>query len=160
MLKQHTPEADWAAQAVRMATDNVRSGGGPFGALVARGGELIATGTNRVTTDLDPSAHAEITAIRAACRELGTFSLRGCVLVTSCEPCPMCLGAALWSRVDGVHYAADREDAALAGFDDRAFHDLFSDPAATWPTRVEQVDLSWRNAPFEAWRDKPDRVEY
>lgn len=160
MLEQRTPKGGWIAEAVRMATDNVSSGGGPFGALVARDDELIATGTNRVTIDHDPSAHAEITAIRAACRELGTFSLRGCVLVVSCEPCPMCLAAALWARLDGVYYAADREDAALAGFDDRAFHELFNDPEATWPTRVEQVDLAGRNEPFEAWRDKPDRVEY
>lgn len=160
MLTQRTPESAWAAEAVQLATDNVHAGGGPFGALVARGDELVTTGTNRVTPDLDPTAHAEITAIRAACRALGSFSLRGCVLVSSCEPCPMCLATALWSRLDAVHYVADRDDAALAGFDDRAFHDLFHDPGASWPTRVERVEVPGRNAPFEAWRDKPDRVEY
>lgn len=160
MLEQRSPDGAWAAEAVRLATDNVRAGGGPFGALVARDGELVATGTNRVTLDLDPTAHAEITAIRAACRQLGSFSLRECVLVASCEPCPMCLATALWSRLDAVHYVADRDDAAAAGFDDRAFHDLFHDPAATWPTRVRQVEVTGRNAPFRAWRDKPDRVEY
>lgn len=150
----------WMAEAVRLATENVHDGGGPFGALVARDGEVVATGTNLVTTDLDPTAHAEVTAIRAACRALGTFSLRGCLLVTSCEPCPMCLATAQWSRLDAVLYAADREDAALAGFDDRSFHDLFRDPDPVWPTPVRRVELAGRNAPFEAWRDKADRVEY
>lgn len=148
------------SEAVRLATANVHEGGGPFGALVARDGEVVATGTNLVTTDLDPTAHAEVTAIRAACRALGAFSLRGCVLITSCEPCPMCLATALWARLDSVLYAADREDAAWAGFDDRAFHDLFTEPNPIWPTPVRRVELENHNVPFEAWRGKADRVEY
>ena len=153
-------DTDWTAEAVRMATGSVDEGGGPFGALVLRGGRRIASGTNLVTTDLDPTAHGEVTAIRRACRALGTFSLAGCVLVSSCEPCPMCLAAALWARLDRVLYAADREDAAHAGFDDRAFHDLFRDPGQPWPTEVRQIALDERNAPFDRWLAKPDRVEY
>ncbi|MCA1195378.1 nucleoside deaminase [Saccharopolyspora sp. 6V] len=150
----------WAAEAVALAAGSVTHGGGPFGALVLRAGRPVASGTNLVTAELDPTAHAEITAIRAACRELGTFHLDGCVLVSSCEPCPMCLGAALWARLDRVVYAADRHDAARGGFDDRAFHDLFRHPEQPWPTRVRQVQLAERAAPFERWLAKADRVDY
>lgn len=164
MSAQHptvaTDEDQWMSEVIRLATDSVGGGGGPFGALVASGGEIVATGTNLVTSDLDPTAHAEVTAIRRACRELNTFKLDGCVLVSSCEPCPMCLASALWSRLDGVLYAADRDDAAVAGFDDRAFHDLFTDPGSVWPTPVRRVHAGNRTAPFEAWLNKADRIEY
>ena len=108
-------ERTWMNEAIDLATESVRNGGGPFGALIARGGEIVAIGNNNVTSHLDPTAHGEVSAIRAACQKLGSFSLEGCVLVTSCEPCPMCLSSALWARVDRVVYAADRHDAlALA----------------------------------------------
>lgn len=147
-------------EAVMLATNSVDNGGGPFGALIARDGEIITTGTNLVTVNLDPTAHAEVTAIRNACQELNTFSLQGCVLVSSCEPCPMCMASALWARLDSVLYAADRDDAAFAGFDDRAFYELFTDADSKWPTPVRRLDLDSRNAPFEAWLNKPDRVDY
>ncbi|MHA6802693.1 nucleoside deaminase [Salinifilum ghardaiensis] len=153
-------EHRWMNRAVELATENVGDGGGPFGALVVRGEELVATGTNRVTAELDPTAHAEVSAIRTACRTLGAFSLSGCVLVSSCEPCPMCLASALWARLDAVLYAADRQDAAEAGFDDRAFYRLFEDSDAVWPTEVRRLDVEDRNAAFDAWRAKPDRVDY
>ncbi|MER7082332.1 guanine deaminase [Saccharopolyspora kobensis] len=153
-------EQDWMARAIELATSNVAAGGGPFGALVVRDGEVIATGTNKVTVDLDPTAHAEVTAIRNACRALGSFKLDGCVLVTSCEPCPMCLASALWARVDRVLFAADRDDAAEAGFDDRAFYDVFEDPRTETPTPVQRVAMPDRNAAFDAWRNKSDRVDY
>lgn len=126
--------AGWLELTVRLAERNVADGGGPFAAVVVRGAEMVATGVNRVT-HLDPTAHAEVVAIRAACAQLGTFDLTGYVLVGSCEPCPLCLAASLWSRVDGVVYAADRHDAARAGFDDEAFHALFATaPLARTPT--------------------------
>ncbi|MDA3629301.1 nucleoside deaminase [Saccharopolyspora oryzae] len=153
-------EQDWMAQAIDLATTNVAAGGGPFGALVVRDGEVIATGTNKVTVDLDPTAHAEVTAIRNACRALGTFKLDGCVLVTSCEPCPMCLASALWARVDRVLFAADRDDAADAGFDDRAFYDVFEDSGTASPAPVDRVVMPNRNAAFDAWRGKTDRIDY
>lgn len=153
-------ETAWMTKAIDLATQNVHDGGGPFAALIVRDGDIVATGTNLVTSTLDPTAHAEVTAIREACRRLGTFSLAGCVLVTSCEPCPMCLAAALWGRLDAVLYAADRHDAAAAGFDDRAFYDLFTDADAVWPTPVRRIEPGGENAPFEAWCAKPDRVEY
>lgn len=156
----HDVEQAWMDEAIRLATDSAATGGGPFGALVASGGEVVATGTNLVTSTLDPTAHAEVTAVRRACQALGTFKLDGCVLVTSCEPCPMCMASALWARVDRVLYAADRDDAAIAGFDDRAFYDLFTDPDAVWPTPVRRVHADNRTAPFDAWQDNPDRIEY
>ncbi|MFG3100514.1 nucleoside deaminase [Streptomyces sp. NPDC048182] len=154
-------ERAWLDEAIRVATESVANGGGPFGALIARGSEIVCLGNNQVTKNLDPTAHAEVTAMRAACKELGTFSLEGCVLVTSCEPCPMCLSSALWARVDRIVFCADRHDAAVAGFDDRRFYDLFEkQPASMWPMRVEQLDLPNRTAPFDAWLAKSDRVDY
>ncbi|MGW1989903.1 nucleoside deaminase [Embleya sp. NPDC001921] len=154
-------ERAWMDEAIRLATDNVANGGGPFGALVAKEGVVVAIGHNQVTATLDPTAHAEVSAMRAACRQLDVFSLEGCVLITSCEPCPMCLSSALWARVDRIVYAADRHDAAVAGFDDRKFYDLFEKkPKSMWPTRVEQLDLPHRTAPFDAWLAKSDRVAY
>ncbi|MGC0418049.1 nucleoside deaminase [Embleya sp. AB8] len=154
-------ERAWMQQAIRLATDSVTNGGGPFGALVAKAGEIVAIGHNRVTATLDPTAHAEVSAMRAACKELDTFSLDGCVLITSCEPCPMCLSSALWARVDRIVYAADRHDAAVAGFDDRKFYDLFEQkPRSMWPTAVGRLDLPNRTAPFDAWLAKSDRIDY
>ncbi|MEU2830370.1 nucleoside deaminase [Streptomyces lavendulae] len=151
----------WMDEAVNLATNSVANGGGPFGALVAKGSEIVAVGNNQVTTTLDPTAHAEVSAMRAACKELGTFSLEGCVLITSCEPCPMCLTSALWARVDRILYCADRHDAAVAGFDDLKFYELFEKkPASLWPTPVEQLELPTRTAPFNAWLAKSDRVDY
>ena len=146
--------------AIAAAVENVGTGGGPFGAVVVRDGEVVATGVNQVTTTLDPTAHAEVVAIRAACRTLGTFKLDGCLLVSSCEPCPLCLAAALWARVARVVYAADRHDAAEAGFDDREFYDLFARPREQWEVPVVQADGSDRVAPFTAWANRANRVEY
>ncbi|WP_081736164.1 nucleoside deaminase [Amycolatopsis orientalis] len=150
----------WLAEAVQLATANVASGGGPFGAMIVRDGSVLATGTNQVTPTLDPTAHAEVVAIRAACQAIGDYKLDGCVLVTSCEPCPLCLSAALWARVGKVVYAADRHDAAKAGFDDREFYDLFSRPRETWPLPVGRLSLPDSFAPFQAWLSKPDKKAY
>ncbi|MCZ2860765.1 nucleoside deaminase [Blastococcus sp. VKM Ac-2987] len=150
----------WLQQAVELATANVAAGGGPFGAVIVRGDVVVATGVNRVTRDLDPTAHAEVTAIRAACRELGDFALGGCTLYTSCEPCPMCATSALWARLDRVVFAANRHDAADGGFDDRAFYDLLSSAPMAWPTSVQELRLGTAVAPFLAWRENPVRVDY
>src|ERR1700759_2691606 len=125
-------DAPWLDEAGALPIAHVAEGGGPFGALVVRGDAVLATGVNAVTATNDPTAHAEVVAIRAACRTLGDFRLTGCVLVTSCEPCPLCRGGALWARVARVPYAADRHDAARGGFDDRAFYDLFATPREQW----------------------------
>jgi len=155
-----TSDADWLAQAINLAVDNVAAGGGPFGAVVVRDGALVSTGQNRVTRDLDPTAHAEVQAIRAACIAVGDFSLAGMTLYTSCEPCPLCVSASLWARLDRVVYAADREDAARGGFDDREFYNLFSRDRATWPTRVDEVRPEHASAPFDAWLSHAARTSY
>src|SRR3954465_1461729 len=106
-------------RAIALSNEQLTTGaGGPFGAVIARDGEIVAEGVNRVPTTNDPTAHAEIVAIRAACAALGTFTLAGCTIYASCEPCPMCLGAIYWARLDGLYYASDRADAAAIGFDD------------------------------------------
>jgi len=150
----------WLTRAVELAVDNVAAGGGPFGAVVVRDDALVAVGQNRVTRDLDPTAHAEVLAIRAACVALGDFSLAGCTLYTSCEPCPLCVSASLWSRVDRVVYAADRDDAARGGFDDRAFYDLFAQERSTWPMPVAEVRTPDCDAPFTAWLTHAARTAY
>ncbi len=155
-------DATWLREAVDLATANVADDGGPFGAVVVRDGQVVGRGTNRVTDELDPTAHAEVVAIRRACREVGDFSLAGCTLYASCEPCPLCLAAALWSRVDGVVWAADRHDAERAGFDDARFHVLLgpSEPGADWPLRLGQVSVETAQAPFDAWRAHDGRTAY
>jgi len=145
---------------IDLATRNVAAGGGPFGAMIVRAGAVIATGVNQVTPTLDPTAHAEVVAIRAACQALGDFRLTGCTLISSCEPCPLCLSAALWARVDRVIYAADRDDAAAAGFDDREFYDLFGKPRTAWDLPVNQISTGEDTAPFAAWTSLATRVDY
>jgi guanine deaminase len=150
----------WLTLAVDLAVANVAEGGGPFGAAVVADGALLGSGANRVTPDLDPTAHAEVVAIRAACRESGDFSLAGATLYASCEPCPLCLTASLWSRLDRVVYAADRHDAAAAGFDDLRFYELMAVHADELPLRLERMAALDADLPFARWADKPDRVPY
>ncbi|MFO7543954.1 MAG: nucleoside deaminase [Trueperaceae bacterium] len=147
-------------QAIELAARNVAAGGGPFGAIVVTPDGRMFEGVNRVTTDNDPTAHAEVTAIRAACRALGTFDLTGCVLYASCEPCPMCLASALWARVDRVFFAADRHDAARAGFDDAHFYDYFDGRGDRSLMPVDRVRVAESDEPFRAWAAFEARVEY
>lgn len=158
-----TPAQDdqrWLDRAVALATANVAQGGGPFGAVLVRGGEEIASGQNRVTLDLDPTAHAEVVGIRNACRALVTHELQGLTLYSSCEPCPLCLTACLWARLDRVVYAADRGDAARAGFDDRVFYELLDQPRSAWPTPVEQQPSTAAQQPFTTWLAHEARIHY
>ncbi len=149
-------EQAWLDHAVDLATANVARGGGPFGAVVVRDGVVIGEGANRVTADLDPTAHAEVVAIRAACRRVGDFSLAGSTLYASCEPCPLCLSASLWARVDAVVHAADGAAAARAGFDDENFRRLIrsTTASAAWPLRLEHHPTARSEEPFDAWRAK------
>lgn len=153
-------DREWLERAIGLAVANVAEGGGPFGAVVVQDGVLVSTGQNRVTRDLDPTAHAEVLAIRAACAVVGDFSLAGMTLYTSCEPCPLCVSASLWARLDRVVYAADREDAARGGFDDREFYELFARDRSTWPTPVEVLRPDAAAAPFDAWLASTSRVDY
>jgi len=153
-------DAFWLTEAVDRAKQNVVDGGGPFGALIIEGNHVLGTGVNRVTRDNDPTAHAEVTAIRQACQQRGDFRLDGTVLYTSCEPCPLCLSAALWARVDRVVFAADRYDAARGGFDDLKFYELFATEREKWPTQVVGVTMPTAAAPFDAWLANEARVSY
>jgi guanine deaminase len=150
----------WLGRAIELARQSVELGGGPFGAVLVRDGVEIASGSNRVTLDLDPTAHAEVVAIRAATRALGNNELRGVTVYASCEPCPMCLGAALWARLDRIVFAADREDAAWAGFSDQTFRELFAGQRDDWPAAIEQRRTPEARAPFEDWLQREDRVAY
>jgi guanine deaminase len=148
-------------RAIALASHNAESGrGGPFGAVIVQGDVIIAEGVNCVTESNDPTAHAEVAAIRAACRKLSRFDLRGCAIYASCEPCPMCLAAIYWARLDEIVFAATREDASAAGFDDSAIYDEIPRPAEsrTIPTRNLLRDEA-RTA-LEAWRHNPRRVPY
>ena len=157
---QAAADAGWLARAIELAVDNVAAGGGPFGALVVRDGEVLAEGQNRVTRDLDPTAHAEVQAIRAACRAAGDFALPGATLYTSCEPCPLCLSAALWARVDRIVYAADRDDAARGGFDDRKFYELFGRDRSEWNVKIDGLRVDAAPIPFDAWLALKSRTDY
>lgn len=154
-------DAAWLARAVELAVANVRAGGGPFGAVVVRAGALVAEGANSVTRDNDPTAHAEVNALRAAGRALGTFDLGGTTLYSSCEPCPLCLSAALWARIDRVVFAADRHDAADAGFDDDEFYERLAADRDSWELpRVTEHRIETATLPFEHWSVHATRVEY
>jgi tRNA(Arg) A34 adenosine deaminase TadA len=148
-------------QAIALATENVTSGrGGPFGAVVVRDGKVIAAAANQVTATHDPTAHAEITAIRAACKALESFSLEGCEVYTSCEPCPMCLAAIYWARCKAIYYGCNAEDAAKAGFDDAFLYDEMKKSLEERSMPIVNVcaDEAW--AAFAAWMKSTKKVEY
>jgi len=146
-------------RAIRLAVQNVSDGGGPFGAVVVTPDGSVHEGVNRVTRDNDPTAHAEVVAIRRAAADLGSFDLSGSVLYASCEPCPLCLSATLWARIGRVYFAADRHGAARAGFDDAVFYEYF---AGTRPELlpVEHAPVAASETPFEAWRNNTERTDY
>lgn len=148
-------------RAIALAAENVRSGrGGPFAALVVKDGRVIAEGINRVTSSNDPTAHAEVVAIREACRALGSFQLTGCDLYTTCEPCPMCLGAIYWARPARVFYAGTAADAAASGFDDAFIYDELRRPVAQRRIPMTQLLREESIAIFSAWNDKTDKQPY
>jgi guanine deaminase len=147
-------------QAIEMAIDNVRRGGGPFGALVVKDGVVIAAGANQVTRTNDPTAHAEIVAIREACRVLGDFQLSGCDVYSSCEPCPMCLGALYWARPAHIFFAATKDEAAAAGFDDSFIYREIQVPLSGRSIPTLHVADETANRPFEEWVGKSDKTTY
>jgi len=153
--------ADLMRRAIALAFENVRSArGGPFAALVAKDGKIIGEGANSVTTTNDPTAHAEIVAIRAACRALGTFQLTGCELYTTCEPCPMCLGAIYWARPARVFYAGAAADAADAGFDDAFIYEELQHPLESRRIPMIQLLREESLAIFAAWKRQPNKTPY
>jgi guanine deaminase len=149
------------ARAIQLAIENVRSGqGGPFGAVVAKDGNLIAEAANEVTKTNDPTAHAEVLAIRRACKKLSLFELRGCELYTSCEPCPMCLGAIYWTRLSRVYFGSLAADASRAGFDDSFIYREIAQPHPERGIPMVQLMREEALAAFRAWREKSDKIRY
>lgn len=151
----------YLSHTIEMAQDNVRKGhGGPFAALIVRNGEIIAATVNSVTSSNDPTAHAEVNAIREACRKLNTFQLDDCELYTSCEPCPMCLGAIYWARIRKVYYAATQDEAAAAGFDDSFIYQEIGKPHLSRNIPFVQVKIENANAPFRVWNQFEKKIAY
>jgi tRNA(Arg) A34 adenosine deaminase TadA len=147
-------------RAIELSINSVKEGGGPFGAVIARDGEIVAEGNNRVTINNDPTAHAEVNAIRNACAKLGVYDLEGCEIYTSCEPCPMCLGAIYWAHLDKIYYANDRKDAAKIGFDDDF---IYKEIALSPYRRQKPSEILLRDEAikaFKMWQAKTDKKEY
>ena len=155
------PNPEFLRRAIVLAIQNVEvGGGGPFAAVIVRDGKIVGEGVNTVTTTLDPTAHGEVNAIRAACKKLGTFTLAGCALYTSCEPCPMCLAAAYWARLDAIYFGCSAADAARAGFDDAFLYAELRKDAAERKLPSTQLlgDEAW--ASFAAWIESPNKIDY
>jgi guanine deaminase len=148
-------------RAIQLSLENVRAGlGGPFAALVVREGAVLAAGTNQVTSSLDPTAHAEVVAIRGACQAIRDFNLRGCELYTTCEPCPMCMGAIYWARLARVYYANTREDAASIGFDDSTIYDQLKLPLESRQIPMIQIMREEAQVAFREWQKSPTKTQY
>jgi len=148
-------------RAIELARHGVeKDHGGPFGCVIAKDGEIVGEGCNEVTSTNDPTAHAEVVAIRAACRNLDSFQLDGCVVYTSCEPCPMCLGAIYWARPSAIYFAGTREDAAAAGFDDELFYDELEKPNELRQLKMQALLREEAQNVFEAWNQKIDKIKY
>jgi len=148
-------------EAIKLSVENVESGnGGPFGAVVVKDGKIIARGANQVTSSNDPTAHAEVVAIREACKALGSFQLDGCEIYTSCEPCPMCLGAIYWARPDKIYYANTKEDAAEINFDDQFIYEELDRPIDKRKLFTEQLLRDEAIVAFNKWAESGDKIEY
>lgn len=148
-------------RAISLSEQGMQEGaGGPFGAVIVRDGNIIAEAYNQVTSTTDPTAHAEVMAIRAACKKLNTFQLEDCVLYTSCEPCPMCLGAIYWARLKKVYYAANHSDAAFIDFDDQFIYEELDKPMTERKIPFEQLSQEKAVAVFEKWSKKTDKIAY
>lgn len=147
-------------RAIAISIENVKNGGGPFGAVIVKDGEIVAEGCNRVTANNDPTAHAEVSAIRAACAKLGTFDLKGYEIYTSCEPCPMCLSSIYWAHLDRIWYGNTKADAAEIDFDDSFIYDEIALPKEKRSIRLEQLLQSEAIQAFKDWSEKTDKIEY
>ena len=147
-------------KAIALSIENVKRGGGPFGAVIAKGGKIISTGVNQVTKSNDPTAHAEINAIRKAARKLGTFDLSGCEIFASCEPCPMCLGAIYWAHLDKLYYGNAKTDAKEIGFDDSFIYDELELNPENRKVSMQRLLPDEAIIAFEDWKNKEDKVEY
>lgn len=147
-------------KAIELSIENVEKGGGPFGAIIVKGDEIIASGTNRVTADHDPTAHAEVNAIRNACKKLNTFDLSGCVIYSSCEPCPMCLSAIYWANLDKLFYGNTKEDAKDIGFSDQFIYEELARKPSDRQLSIETLMREKALDAFKAWTKKEDKIIY
>ncbi len=161
-MNAHSDDSNrFIREALRLAVESAASGnGGPFAAVVVKAGEIVGRGSNGVTGQNDPTAHAEVQAIRDACRHLDTFRLDGCDIYCSSEPCPMCLGAIYWARLDRIYYANDRGIAAEAGFDDAFIYDEIARPIGRRVLPTRQLKVEGADEAFRVWKDLEDRIEY
>lgn len=147
-------------EAIKLANDNIKKGGGPFAAIIIKDGQIIAHGTNQVTNNNDPTAHAEVEAIRNAAKKLNSFDLTGCEIYTTCEPCPMCFGAIYWAKISKVYYGNTKEDAANIGFDDHFIYEELDLPKEKRKLKMVELLRDETIQTFEAWKDMPDKTEY
>lgn len=151
---------DYMREAIRLSVENVKNGGGPFGAVIVKDGEIIATGVNCVTRNCDPTSHAEVNAIRNAASRLGTFNLEGCEIYTSCEPCPMCLGAIYWAHLDRMYYGNTKNDAKNIGFDDSFIYEEIALSPDERRLKSERLLGEEAIKAFKDWENKEDKIEY
>jgi len=151
---------DFMRRACRLAEESVKNGGGPFGAVIVKDGNIVAEGNNRVTADCDPTAHAEVNAIRKAALALGTFDLSGCEIYTSCEPCPMCLGAIYWAHLDKIYYGNNKLDAERIGFGDAFIYKEIALKPEDRNTKMEELLPDEAKKAFKMWEEKADKIEY
>jgi len=154
------PEAKYMERAIELAETSVKNGGGPFGAVIVKDGEVIAEGSNSVTLLNDPTAHAEVSVIRKACTELNTFDLSGCEIYSSCEPCPMCLSAIYWARIDRIYYGCDKDDAKEIGFDDSFIYEQIELKPQLRSIPSRQFLQKEALSAFRMWSEKDDKIEY
>lgn len=147
-------------KAIEMSLKSIDNGGGPFGAVIVKDGEIIAAASNSVTIDNDPTAHAEVNAIRMACKKLGTFDLSGCEIYASCEPCPMCLASIYWARIDKLYYANTKQDADKIGFSDNFIYEEFAKPECQRSIKTTTMLRNEAIKAFEKWEEKTDKTEY
>lgn len=147
-------------EAIKLSLENIKKGGGPFGAVIVKDGEIIATGANHVTRQNDPTAHAEVLAIREAAKKLETFDLSGCAIYSSCEPCPMCLGAIYWAHIDAIYYGNTKQDAKQIGFDDSFIYNEIEKPIEQRKIKTSQLFPEEAIKAFIDWQDKEDKIQY
>lgn len=157
-MKKH--DSEFMREAIRLSVENISNNGGPFGAVIVKDGEIIARGTNRVTSSNDPTAHAEIVAIREAAKKLNNFDLSGCTIYTSCEPCPMCLSAIYWARIDSVFYGNTKNDAKKIGFDDSFIYNEIKLPIEKRAIKTTQLLRDEAIEGFRKWEELEDKTEY
>lgn len=153
-------DRDFMQQAIDLSVDNVKNDGGPFGAVIVKDGKILAKGVNRVTANNDPTAHAEVSAIREACRKAKTFNLKGCTIYTSCEPCPMCLSAIYWAGISKIYYGNTKHDADRIGFGDSFIYNELEKPAEKRTIPAERLMREEAQKAFEDWEQKEDKTEY